>query len=417
MKKNQVFIGFGLLAAMIFLTYSKYQTNSKLALFLLTGLMLGYVLQRSRFGFAGGIRKIAMTGDGTLSKALLFLFAITVIGAAGIHYGAAQGGAEAAFRAAKGAATIPGTGSVADINLALVVGGLLFGIGMILGGGCASGTLTDVGEGSGRGFIALIFFCLGGMLGTWQLPSLKNTVLFQGGTKVYLPDTFGYVGAVLVSLAMLFLLYAIVRAYESKRRKAGTYEAIKFEKWEEKIEEGKEFKLFSWETYHKLFVERWSLFTGVVLIGVLFIFIINTTKSSWGASGPYTHWGVWFFNKLGVNFSSMPAFAGSAKVVNAGILTDPVSLRNIGMIAGAAICMLLAGRWKLNLNFKAKDVAFYALGGLLMGYGAKLAGGCNVGALFSGIANMSLSGWIFMAALIAGGMLGVKLVKKFNIPA
>ena len=79
--------------------------------------------------------------------------------------------------------------------------------------------------------------------------------------------------------------------------------------------------------------------------------------------------------------------------------------------------MLLAGRWKLTVNFKAKDVAFYGLGGILMGYGAKLAGGCNVGALFSGIANLSLSGWVFLVTLVVGGLLGVKLVKKFNIPA
>ena len=52
-----------------------------------------------------------------------------------------------------------------------------------------------------------------------------------------------------------------------------------------------------------------------------------------------------------------------------------------------------------------------------MGYGAKLAGGCNVGALFSGIANLSLSGWVFLVTLVVGGLLGVKLVKKFNIPA
>ena len=50
-------------------------------------------------------------------------------------------GAEAAFRAAEGVATIPGTGSVSAINLAFIIGGLLFGIGMIIGGGCASGTL------------------------------------------------------------------------------------------------------------------------------------------------------------------------------------------------------------------------------------------------------------------------------------
>ena len=141
MKKGQVFIGFGIIVAITAFIMTSYADKSKLALFLITGLMLGYLLQRSRFGFAGGVRKIAMTGDGKLSKALLFLFAITVIGTAGIHYPGAQGGAEAAFRAAKDVATIPGTGSVSAISLGFIVGGILFGIGMVLGGGCASGTL------------------------------------------------------------------------------------------------------------------------------------------------------------------------------------------------------------------------------------------------------------------------------------
>ena len=407
MKKGQIFIGFGVIAAIIAFIMTKYTDNSKLALFLITGLMLGYVLQRSRFGFAGGVRKIAMTGDGKLSKALLFLFSISVIGTAGIHYAGAQSGAEAAFRAAKDVATIPGTGSVSAISLGFIIGGILFGIGMVLGGGCASGTLSDTGEGSVRGLIVLFFFCIGGMLGTWNLHSLT----------VYLPDVFGYVGSVLVSLLLLLGLYFIVKIYENKRRKAGTLKLEEYNEWEKGIEEEKEYEVLSNKTYHKLFVERWSFFTGASLIAILFIFIINTTNSSWGASGPYTHWGVWLFSKLGIDFGSIEAFKGSAGVVTKGILNDPVSVRNIGIILGAAICMLLAGRWKLSANFKAKDIVFYGLGGILMGYGAKLAGGCNVGALFSGIANLSLSGWAFLVTLVIGGLLGVKLVKKFNIPA
>lgn len=417
MKKGQVFIGVGIIAAITAFIMTQYADKSKLALFLITGLMLGYILQRSRFGFAGGVRKIAVTGDGRLTKALLAMFAVTVVGAAGIHYAAAQGGAEAAFRAAKDVATIPGTGSVSTITLGFVLGGILFGIGMILGGGCASGTLSDTGEGSGRGLIVLFFFCIGGMLGTWQLPSLKKTFLYKNGVTMYLPDTFGYVGAVLVSLLLLLGLYFIVKMYESKRKKAGTYVAEEYQDWEKEIPEDKEFKVLSEKTYHKLFVQRWSFFTGAALLAIVFIFIINTTKSSWGASGPYTHWGVGLFSKVGVDFGAIEAFSGSVKVVNEGLLNDPVSVRNIGIILGAAICMLLAGRWKFNINFKAKDVAFYGLAGILMGYGAKLSGGCNVGALFSGIANLSLSGWVFLVALVVGGLVGVKVVKKFNIPA
>ena len=76
------------------------------------------------------------------------------------------------------------------------------------------------------------------------------------------------------------------------------------------------------------------------------------------------------------------------------------------------------------MNFKVKKFKFKKIksirqvvaaiaGGLLMGYGARLAGGCNVGALFSGIASLSLSGWVFAAFLLVGAWIGSKLLAKF----
>ncbi len=63
--------------------------------------MLGYILTRSRYGFAGGVRKIYFTGDGSLTKALLLMFALSLIATAGIHYGAVQKGAVVAIRQQK----------------------------------------------------------------------------------------------------------------------------------------------------------------------------------------------------------------------------------------------------------------------------------------------------------------------------
>jgi hypothetical protein len=90
-------------------------------------------------------------------------------------------------------------------------------------------------------------------------------------------------------------------------------------------------------------------------------------------------------------------------------------MRNLGIIIGAIISPLLAGHFSFKKKFKLKDVIFYAMGGLLMGYGARIAMGCNIGAFYSAVANFSLSGWVFMLALILGGVIGVNLIKKFNI--
>ena len=58
---------------------------------------------------------------------------------------------------------------------------------------------------------------------------------------------------------------------------------------------------------------------------------------------------------------------------------------------------------------------FYALGGLCMGFGTRLSNGCNVGALYTPIANFSLSGWVFLIFLVLGGIVGNSVAKKMNI--
>ncbi len=99
MKKNQIFLGILILILMVVFANHLFTRDAKLPLFLITGLMLGYVFTRSRYGFAGSVRKIYFTGNGALTRALLLMFAISIIATAGIHYGAAQKGAVAAFKA------------------------------------------------------------------------------------------------------------------------------------------------------------------------------------------------------------------------------------------------------------------------------------------------------------------------------
>lgn len=409
MKKNQTFAGLALIIAMVFFGVYLRGRNETLTLFLITGLILGYILTRSRYGFAGGIKKIYLTGDGTLTKAILLLFAISIIGAAGVHYGAASQGAVLAPNAVEGSLIIPGSQFVKATSLLTILGGLIFGIGMMLGGGCASGTLTDSGEGASRAWIVVAFFALGGVLGHGILPTLDETFLGTTSTPlIYLPDYFGYVGAVVLSLLVLVIIYAITKAYENKRMEEGTLKVETYKEKEKPLSRLDDHDFFSYETYHKFFVERWSFYRGSLLIAVMFVFIMTTTGSSWGASGPYTYWGVWALQKVGVNFSS-PAFAGVVKGVENGLINNASSIRNIGIIFGSAIAFLMAGRFRFDFDYKLKDVFFYALGGLLMGFGAKIGRGCNIGGLYSGIANFSLSGWLFMIALAVGGVIGLKL--------
>ncbi|CDI49263.1 YeeE/YedE family protein [Clostridium tetani] len=403
--KKQTYIGLALLIALSIFGSFQYAKDSKLALFLITGLAVGYVMQRSRFGFAGGVKKIYVTGDGTLTKALMFLFAITLLITAAIHYGAFMAGAK-----------IPGASSVKPTNLGTVIGGVLFGIGMMFGGGCASGTLTDSGEGEIRAFIVLFFFVTGSLIGVKHMPWWEQSIFFKLGGKVYLPDTFGYLGSIIVSLLGFLLIYVITMKYEAKRKRENTYTKEEYSDWEKPLPETTDYKFLSERTYHKFFIQRWSFYTGAVCLTIMFIAILVTTGKSWGVTSTFADWGAWLYQSVGiVDVSNWPWFASRMKKINGGFLNDPSSMRNIGILLGATLSLLLARRFSFKKNFKFRDVVFYAIGGLIMGYGARVGLGCNAGALYSAICNFSLSGWVFLPAMTVGGIIGVNLVKKFNV--
>ncbi|HSQ89598.1 MAG TPA: YeeE/YedE family protein [Romboutsia sp.] len=418
MNKNQVFIGFALLAALVVFGIFQYNKNYALGLHLVIGLTIGYVMQRSRFGFAGGIRKIYLTGDSSLTKALLFMFSITLIVTAVIHYGHALNGADVYYRAVEsGAAVIPGSDYVEPANLATIIGGILFGIGMMLGGGCASGTLTDAGEGEGRGLIVLFFFSTGALWGAHDMPWWKGSIFFEIHKQLYLPDVFGYLGTIIISLLGFLAMYIIAKKYENKRKKEGTFTHETYAQWEQELPEAKDYKFFSQETYHKFFVKRWSFYTGAVCLMIMFTAILTTTGTSWGVTAIFAQWAGWFYDSLLgiIDISTWPWFEGRMETMKAGFFNDPGSMRNAGILLGATLSLLLAGKFSFKRNFKLRDIIFYAIGGLMMGYGARIALGCNIGALYSGISNMSLSGWVFLPSLVTGGILGVKLVKKLKI--
>ena len=92
-------------------------------------------------------------------------------------------------------------------------------------------------------------------------------------------------------------------------------------------------------------------------------------------------------------------------------------MQYIGIIFGAVLALSLAGvlkkRFIAGLKISPKGVATFAFGGFVMGYGTRLSNGCNVGALYTPIAEFSLSGWIYLIFIVIGGFLGNIFVQRF----
>lgn len=410
-KWPQAILGFLLLIA-LFVFATKLEV--KMPIYLFAGLMLGYVLTRSRYGFAGGVKRLYLRGEGTLTKSILLLLAVTSIVFFGIQWKAAMGGAVPAYEKdliAAGAKLIPGTQNVYFTNIATVVGGLIFGFGMMLAGGCGSGTLADLGEGEGRALIAFVFFVLSAAPGEWARRAIDKTAIGQIGVRLHLPQVMGYGFALLATLAALALLYLLTVLYERMRKKEGTYADPMgdYEEFERPLLHNPNDSSF-FRVYHKLFVERWSFNKGALMLAIAAIFVMVTTNKAWGVSTPLVTLDVALAQALGIPIPQELVDAGFVKRVQNGLLNDGGTVRNIGMFFGCAIAFLLAGRYNLNFKFRFKDALWFALGGIMLGFGSRFAFGCNIGAMYSAITNFSISGWVFLVSMALGGYIALKIM-------
>ena len=100
---------------------------------------------------------------------------------------------------------------------------------------------------------------------------------------------------------------------------------------------------------------------------------------------------------------------------DAGIFVEKTSVMDFGIIVGALIASALAGQWILHRKVPGKLALGAVIGGILMGYGARLAFGCNIGAYFGGIASFSLHGWLWGVMAIIGTAGGLALRPLFGL--
>ena len=205
-KRNQLPVGLIVFALMIAagVLLSVYRSGA-LAMAWVFGGCFGFILQKSRFCFTASMRDPCITGSTSVTKAVLMAFAITTIGFTAIKYAAFASGQE-----------IPGQSYVMPVSLATAAGGILFGIGMVIAGGCASGTLMRVNEGFGMQMLSLLFFVIGSLWGAKDM-GWWNLNVIAGAPRVFLPDVFGWFGAVVIQLLIIACLYVAADLWERKK--------------------------------------------------------------------------------------------------------------------------------------------------------------------------------------------------------
>lgn len=108
-----------------------------------------------------------------------------------------------------------------------------------------------------------------------------------------------------------------------------------------------------------------------------------------------------------------PGAPGSLNALEAGFMSNSGTMLNLGVIFGALLSTLLASQFKIKKIKNKRQIVAAISGGLMMGYGARIAYGCNIGALFGGISSLSLSGWVFATFMFVGAVIGSKLLVKY----
>jgi uncharacterized membrane protein YedE/YeeE len=168
--------------------------------------------------------------------------------------------------------------------------------------------------------------------------------------------------------------------------------------------------------YYKMwFKDAWPYIVGAVLLSLFQIITLATTGNPWGVSSAFTNWGAWIYQLFGGSVDKWYYFdTDSARAtLNGGFLNDGASIRNLAIIVGALLSTLVASQFKFKKIKSYKQIVAAVIGGLLMGYGARIGFGCNIGAFYSGIASLSLSGWVFGIFLFLGAITGSKLLVKY----
>ena len=352
------------------------------ALFIV-GAFAGVVLYHAAFGFTSSWRVFISDRRGAGLRAQMLMLALTCavffpLLASGSLFGQ------------------PLRGSVSPIGVGVAAGAFIFGLGMQLGGGCASGTLFSVGGGSTRMVITLFFFIIGSVIGTAHMGWWTVQPAFAPTSLV---TTMGPWLGLSFSL-FIFGVIAWFTMFMEKKRHGQLVDDLKPARGPR------------WLT------GPWPLVAGAIGLAIVNIATLTIGGRPWGVTSAFALWGAKWFAALGIDVASWSYWQAPAQAsaLRSSVLMDVTSVMDFGIILGALLAAMLAGRFAPVLRIPARSLAAAVIGGLLLGYGARIAYGCNIGAYFSGIASGSLHGWLWLVAAFAGNIAGTGLRPMFDLP-
>lgn len=317
---------------------------------LLIGVAFGFVLQRGRFCMNSAFRDPLLMKDYKLLKGVGVALSVCMLGF--------------------GLLSLFPQISLAPKNLFLMpmlIGGLMFGVGMVLAGGCASGTTYRVGEGMMGSLVALIGIAIGVVmvqLGFFtEINGFMKSV--TPGQDLVIGGDFSWIIMIIVGAVGLGLLTIFVIVPHLKENKIETS-----------------------ELKDSIFKKPWNWWVAGIGVGLVACLTLGMTAIL--APGKTAVLGItgYWANALRAVIGNTPLVWGTFMVV--------------GIIIGSFIAAKIAGEWKMRLPKDGWTIVKQLGGGLLMGVGATFAMGCNIGNLLSGVPQLSIGSMVASGGIILG---------------
>jgi hypothetical protein len=341
-------------------------TKEVLGAFFLGGLLLGAISQRTHFCTMGAISDVVHMGDWTRARQWLCAIGVAMVG----------------FAALSDLGLIDPSKTLYASNrlmwLSTLVGGVMFGYGMVIASGCGNKALVRIGGGNLKSLVVFV------VMGISAFATLKGitAVLRVNTVDTWFVDMAA--GANLNALNVPGLDYILGAA------------------------------LMLWVLRHKDFWSFDSLLAGVGVGGLVVAMWWVSGHLGFVAEHPETLDAVYLATNSGrieaLNFVAPVAYtldwlmfySDASKVLSVGIMAVA------GVLAGSAASALQNKTFRWEGFASPRDLGQHLFGSVLMGVGGVTAMGCTFGQGLSGISTLSLNSFIALAAIVVGAVVALR---------
>lgn len=318
---------------------------------LIIGAIFGFILQRGRFCMNSAFRDILLLKEFKLAKAVAVSLVVLMVGFAIFAFAGIITLSPRPFR-----------------PWAAIVGGLVFGVGMVFAAGCASGTTYRVGEGMMGSMVAAFGLVTGALMtAVGVLVDVKNALQADSLGQLTLFGAFGELTPIfmlivgLVGMALMFYFWA----WPALKKRKGE-PLVKFDRFVEATFK----KAYPWWT------------TGI-LIGIILTAGYVASNGVVGITGGWK------------NISDLLTTASVTELGWAGFII-------LGIILGSFVAAIIAKEFKFRVPKEGFTLLKQYFGGILMGFGAVVASGCNVTNILGGVPQLSIHSIVVGACIIGG---------------